>query len=233
MNIQTPATPAPAATPGSSSQNSNPAPVTPPASTSGASGNDQGGKVTITTKEFAQLSRDAARGRSAQRRGEIRHVPPADGSTPDVNLEIQEANKRADDSEKRALQIEVKDKVRDLLEKPEFEKIPKSTKAVILANPASLSKADNLEEALLDIEDFVRDQVLTLELGLTDNRGGATPPANNNPPGHATPPASGAGAPANAGAAGLEDLTKLTGAARSQAAIRNAIKTARGVKAVS
>ncbi len=232
MNTQNPATPPKGATPGSEPQNDNQKPpVTNPPSTPGAGGNEVG-KVTMTTDEFNQLKRDAARGKSQQKREEIhsRKNPPAEAGDPDAQKLIEDANRRADDAQKKLLQVEVKDSVRSLLDTDEFKTISKATKAVILENPALLSNADNLEEALLDIGDYLRDKVVPLELNLPDNRDKNTP--GSNPPGHDTPPAPGAGAPANAEAAGLEDLTKLTGPARSQAAIRNAMKSAKGTKKV-
>jgi hypothetical protein len=224
MTNQNPATPADAATPGSTpnviTTPSTATPVVPPE-----------GKVTISTKEFAQLQRDAARGKSAQKRAALgldrTPVVPADGSDPNA-VAITEANQRAADAERRALQMEVKGKVSDLLNKDEFKALPKSTKDLILLNPALLTQADNLEEAMLDIEDFVRDQVISLESGgavAIPGMGGEA-----QPKGHETPPVINAGTPAPVSADGLEDLTKLHGPARSQAAIRNVIKQKKGVQ---
>lgn len=188
------------------------------------------GKVTISTKEFAQLQRDAARGKSAQRRSALGLDKPnatIDESDP-AAAAIAQANNRAAEAERKAMQMEVNAKVADLLNKDEFKALPKSTRAVILKNPALLSQADNLEEAMLDIEDFVRDQVLSLE------NGGATVIPGMGGEGKtavpATPPVVNSGGPAPVAAVGLEDLSKLSGPARSQAAIRNQMKTARGVK---
>lgn len=219
MTTQNPATPAPAATPGSTPNVvTTPSPATPVVPPEG--------KVTISTKEFAQLQRDAARGKSAQRRRDLGFsktsaTTPADGSDPTA-VAIAEANQRAADAERKNLQLEVKGRVSELLEKEEFKSLPKSTKALILKNPALISEADNLEEALLDIEDFVRDSVLSL-----DNGGAATIPGMGGtaqPAGHDTPPKVNAGNPAPSKPDEQEDLSKLTGSARSQAAIRNALK---------
>lgn len=220
MSTPNPATPtAPAvAAPGS------PASVITPPSAATAAAAPSEGKVTISTKEFAQLSRDAARGRSAQKRTEIRaqgtKVP--DGAPTDVAAAISEANERAAAAEKSALQAQVRGAVRDLLEKDEFKALAKSTKELILKNPASLSAAETLEESLLDIEEYVRD-IMVIDMPAAPQN------ANAQPPGHQAPAVTTAGAPAPAAAAGLEDLSKLRGPARSQAAIRNAMKTAKGV----
>ena len=220
MTNQNPATPAPAATPGSTPN----VVTTPPATTVPVPSE---GKVTISTKEFAQLQRDAARGKSAQRRNALgfnkQPAAPADGSDPNAAA-IADAERRAAEAERKAMQMEVKGKVSELLEKDEFKNLPKSTKALILANPAALSQADNLEEALLDVEDYIRDNLLALEGGAPvaiPGMGGGAP----NPAGHETPPKVGAGGPAPVKGDDLEDLSKLRGPARSQAAIRNALKS--------
>lgn len=228
MTTQNPATPAPAATPGNVPQDSNPTPVASPAPSNGASGNSQEGKVTISTKEFAQLQRDAARARSAAKRADLARgrnpIPVVSAAgDPDAAQAIAEANARAAESERIALQSQVRSGVRDLLEKDEFKGLPKSTKELILKNPALLSEADNLEEAMLDIEDFVRDQVLSLESAP------AATPAAPQPAGVETPPAGGGG-PAPTKPVGLEDTSKLTGTARSIAVLKNAVRKAQGVK---
>lgn len=224
MNIQSPATPTTTpvvATPGSES-----VVVTTPPTTANPVVPE--GKVTISTKEFAQLSRDAARGRSAQKRIQINSgkLPGTiDTGNPDVNQVVKEAQDRAAEAERKALQLQVKDRVRDLLDKDEFKNLPKSTRELIMKNPAGLSEAEDLEEALLDIEDFVRDQVIPLDLNLP----GSTTPPVTTPPGVTTPPVTNNGTPAPAKAVELEDLSKLTGSARSTAAIRNSMKKARGL----
>lgn len=218
MEIQKPATPPNGATPGSTPN------VIPTPSTTTPVVPE--GKVIITTKEFTQLQRDAARGKSAVKRSALsfnkNSVIPTDESDPNA-VAISEATKRAEIAERKALQMEVKGRITELLEKDEFKNIPKSTKAVILMNPALLTEADNLEEAMLDIEDFVRDQVLTLDIGIGD--GGKKP--ENSPHGHDTPPIVNAGGAALVRGEGLEDLTKLRGPERSTAAIRNAIKSSK------
>lgn len=221
MTAPNPATPAPAATPGSTPNVITPpsTPATPPQVPAPE------GKVTISTKEFAQLSRDAARGRSAQRRnalGKPAATPPVDGSDPTAQA-IAEANQRAEEAERTALQFQVKGKVGEILEKDEFKNIPKSTKAVILANPGILSQADNLEEALLDIEDYLRENVLTIEMPAAP--GNPAP----QPTGHEAPPVN-PGSPAPSNPVTLEDSSKLTGPARSQAVLRNKLKQAKGTK---
>jgi hypothetical protein len=220
MENNKPATPAQAATPGQAQVPATPA-VTP--APTGDSGNNQEGKVTISTKEFAQLQRDAARARSNDKRNQInnRKNPSVDNpnNDPEINKVLDEANNRALEAERKALQFQVKGQVRDLLEKDEFKNLPKSTKELILKNPQLLSEADNLEEAMLDIEDFLRDEVLSMETSQS-----ATQVKTDQPTGHETPPAIQAGGPAPVINPELEDISKLSGPARSQAMIRNKLK---------
>lgn len=87
-----------------------------------------------------------------------------------------------------------------------------------------LSDADNVEEALLDIEDFVREEVAMILK--PDNSGGqgGTGSQPNQPTGHEAPPVITPGQSAPVDARNLEDVSKLTGPARSRAILRNSMK---------
>lgn len=241
MSQNNPATPAQAATPGSGEQqvppNSSAAPQTPPA---GGQGGQPEEKVTIPLKEYRDLQRDHARVLSFDKRKQFsssRNNPasnnqPGNGAEgnndPELVEQVRVNQERADTAEKRALQAEVKSGVRDILAKPEYANLPESTKNLILKNPAMLSEADNVEEALLDIEDFVRENIPAGTQNQNQSgQGGASRPT---PPGHEAPPTVTTGAPAPVNAEGLEDVSKLTGVARSRAVLRNSMKKARGVK---
>lgn len=222
-----PATPAPAAAPGThETVPATPSAATPPATP--GSGEQPEGKVTISTKEYAQLQRDSARVRSFEKRREFqrsRNNPqPANGNPDDpANERISQLEAEKADSDKRALQAEIKGSVRDILDKEEFKALPQSTRDLILKNPHMLSEADNLEEALLDIEDFVRDQVLKLGAAPAqpDPKGN---PQSGTPKGHETPPTVSHGVPSQAPSAGMEDTSNLRGAALSRATLRNALR---------
>ncbi len=221
MNIQSPATPeVPAGTP--AAPGSDASVITTPSTPATPAVPE--GKVTIDTKEYAQLQREAARGRSLQKRSQFNtgRVPvgKVDTGNPDANVIVAEEQTRRLDAERKAFQFEVKDKVRDILDKEEFKSLPKSTRELILKNPAALTEAEDLEEALLDIEDYVR-EAIPLDLSL--------PKAPPTLPGVGTPPVTNNGTPAPAKPIELEDTSKLTGSARSVATIRNSIKKARGL----
>lgn len=227
MTEQAPATPAnTAAAPGANSNGNNP-----PSNSAPNNGQNSGGTVTLTTKEFAQLNRDAARGRSAAKRGALGGVrTPTPASTGDVNADtlIKESMSRAEAAEARAFQMEVKDNVREILAKPEYKNIPEATKKLILKNPAAFSTAETLDEAILDIEEHLNEVLVDVAgegNGGTQPAPAAAPAAQ--PAGHETPPKVGGSNPAPVTGNDLEDTSKLRGPARSQAAIRNAIKTAK------
>lgn len=231
MNNQNPATPAQAATPGSNAQvPATPSAVTPPVTTPGQ-GNNPEGTVTIPTKEFAQLQRDSARVRSFEKRKQFAArrtnpgAPAANGDQDDpANERISQLETETADANKRALQAEIKGSVRDVLDKEEFKALPQSTRELILKNPHMLSEADNLEEALLDIEDFVREQVSKLAAAPAQQNGQPGNPSSGSPAGHETPPKIGAGTPSQTPNSSLEDTSNLRGVALSRATIRNAIK---------
>lgn len=239
MDNQAPATPAPAAAPGAGPQVP---PVTPAATSAPATPGDQGntnqGTVTISLKEYRDLQRQDARARAFDKRGKLptgTQMQPGDNDDPELVKRFNESEAGRLAAEKRAMQAEVREKVREILDKPEYQKIPVSTKALILKNPASLSDAETLEESIIDIEQFLGEQAAAVA-----DAPNPTPAPTNpvNPaapvtqPRPETPPTVNHGNPAPAPAAGLEDTSNLRGAARSQAMIRNKVREAQGVKAV-
>lgn len=186
--------------------------------------------MTISTKEYAQLQRDQARYQSFQKRAVFTSKNQSQQTTgdpdDDVAKAISDANRRAQEAELRATQIEIRGRVRDLLDKEEFKALPKSTRDLILKNPALLSTADNAEEAMLDIEDFVKDQVIGLSLPAQQTQ---TQP-KTDPKGHETPTAVSGGSPAPASAAGLENVDGLRGVALSRAVLRNTLRKQKGIQ---
>lgn len=217
-------------------------PITPAASPAPASGSQEPqpavGVVTLTEAQYRNLLRDQARAKAMDKRNGIRPgsgtpMQPGDGDDPELVQRFNQSEAQRLDAEKRAMRAEVREKVRDLIEKPEYANIPKSTKDLILRNPASLSEAETLDEALIDIEQFLGEQAASVAT-LPGNPGSQPTPAapGNQLPTRETPPTPGQGTPAPAAAAGLEDTSKLHGPAKTQAMIRNKVKESRGVKAV-
>lgn len=236
MENPKPATPAQAATPGNVPQGpATPSAATPPVTTPG-SGAQPEGTVTISTKEFAELQRAKARSLAFDRRADFQkrnppttRAPHGEGSDdPEVVEQLRLSQEKEAESDRRAYRAEVMLKVRDLLDKEEFKALPASTRALILKNPHMLSEADNVEEALLDIEEFVRDQVVGLAIPPVVQIPGPGGGRAATPAGHETPPVVSAGAPTPPTAVEEEDISKLTGMARSRAILRNLVKKARG-----
>ena len=140
---------------------------------------------------------------------------------------IEEANQRAQVAEQKAMQLEVRGKVRDLIADDRFKNIPESTKELILQTPHMLSNADSLDEAMFDIEDKLVDiaEKVGTDQGITPEATPQTPPGN--PPTQSvgeTPPVVTPGAPAPVDAAVLQDTENLRGTERSVAALGNAFK---------
>lgn len=229
MNPSNPATPAPAATPGASDAGkSTPSATTPAASTPGAPGTTPEGTVTISAREHAQFLRDHARVQSFEKRKEFQKRNPApstanDGQTgdPDVVEALQKEQNARAEAENRALRAEIKAGINDILAKPEYTYLPESTKALIREKPHMLSEADNVEEALLDIEDRIRE----ISIGLKPNAS-ASDAKPGESGGHETPPAITSSTPAPVDSKNFEDTSKLTGMSRSRAVLRNAMKKA-------
>ena len=228
MANETPATPAQAAAPGTSEQVATPPSAATPPDQPGQGGQPEG-KVVIPTEEYARLQREAARGRSAQRRKDIatRSNPAADTDGLDPNDPIQaelvKERQARINVEQRLHRALVTEKVRGILDKPEYSTLPPSTRELILRNPSVLSDADNVDEALLDVEDFVQEQVAGLKPAASQP-GDVGKPVQSNPAGHETPPVVNSGSPAQASAAGLEEVSNLQGANLSRAVLRNVIK---------
>lgn len=223
MSEQTPATPPSGATPGNDGQGAKPAPAAAAAPAPAAAP----GQVTLSAEEYAKLQRDHARVLSFEKRRDFNKrsaINRTNEDGGDVNDEVVKTREELAATQTELHRERVTNRVRDLLAKPEYAALPESTRKLILKNPAMLSEADNLEEAMLDIEDYVREEVAGVA---KPNTAGAAKVAQ--PAGTETPAGVGGG-PAPAAAAGLEDLSGLQGIARSRAVIRNALKQKKGVK---
>ncbi len=213
------ATPAQAATPPSG------APVVTPGSPAAANsqGTTQqpvGATVTISAQEYADLQRAKGRTLGFDRKFQkpapvAQKIDPA--TDPTGALAAAEAARIA--AEQRALQLEVKGQVRDLLADPRFTNIPASTKQLILEAPHMITTAETLEEAMYDIEDKLLDLVGK----------DTTIPVTVVVPGQVreTPPVVTPGAPAPVDAGTMIDTTNLRGPARSQGVLKNAMTKAK------
>jgi len=188
-------------------------------------------QVTISSKEHSDFLRDQARLKSIQKRNALARknqpLTNTEGDQDDpVVQELAQTKTELAASNRRILQAEVKGEIGAILAKSEYAAIPESTKALILKNPASLSQADNLEEALIDIEEFLGEQAANAVAvpAITDGPPAGSPSPAETPAGHETPPKVEGGAAAPTDGSAIEDVTNLTGEARSSALIRNAVR---------
>lgn len=137
METSNPAIPPKGATPGGNEQGAGtpPAAVSTPPQIEGQ-GNQQGGQVTISAKEYRNLMRDHARQVAFEnRKGFMRsRNNPSVSSTPaaDEDPELVEAFRKEQDgrieAERKVLVAEVKVGISSILTKPEYAALPQSTK---------------------------------------------------------------------------------------------------------
>lgn len=225
----TPAAPVAPATPAPSTPPAVPPAGTPPVVPPGNGANPDGsGEVKIPLKEYKQLQRDAARGRSPKNQNlpsdriNDRYNQPA--SDPDDDQATAELRSQVATKDRELLQERLNNKVRDLLETNEYKDLPLPVKQWVKINPIALvdPRARSLDDALADIKDRLdeaRDSVTTpapAAPGVTTPSAPETPPVNGS-------------TPAPAGANTAESVDGKTGAARSVAVLKNMFKAA-GIK---
>ena len=233
-----PATPAQAATPGSSENGQGSTPATSAQTPdSGTQGGSQTGVVTITTEEFRKLSRNSARWESSNKKGplgssqRIAGVNPAtpqfnpqgqsqfDGMSPETIEIIQTSQSERDSANQRAFEAELKVNVRDIFDKEDFKNIPISVKKMILKNPSAYTNAKDAVEAAEDIENYLYDEIIP---DITPSSSGTSAPEVKQT--GEVPPVVNQGAPSPVQAGVVEDTRNLTGQARSRGMIRNIMR---------
>ena len=200
---------------------------------------EQGESVMISAKEYAELTRNNARLKAFQQRAQFTpkssNFMPSEKDDPEI---IDALHKEQETRQKLELDLRserIKNGVREILEKDAYKGLPKVAKDLILKNPALLSKAETVEEALIDIEEFVGTQAADYKAGsnqegLNQQQGGVSRP--QSPAGHETPPIVNAANPAPVNVDALEDVDKLEGQSKSRAILRNVLKKARQGKGV-
>lgn len=253
MTDNNPATPPQGATPGEGQGTQKPstaAPVTPPKEGEGGQQGAQGGNnapaapaegtVTIPVKEYRNLTRNNARYTSLQRRSTLRTrtAPANDGSGGSGDdgagdPEFARIQQERDQATSDLIVERAKNGVRDLLERDEFKDIPESTKRILRKNPLSVAnpESQSVDEVLLDIEDYLNEEKASvIPSNNNGGSGGQTPPSpgGSAPAGHETPPNVAGGGASSTDAAGAEDVSGLTGEARSRGVLRNVIRKGGG-----
>lgn len=229
-----PATPATAATP-EKNEHGQQTPSVDPQTPQTGPGDTQEGKVTISTKEYGELQRNNARLQAFQKRAQFtsKNNPPqpreaGEGEDPQLVDELRKSQENLNTLQSELHKERVLNKTRELLEKEENKILPKSTRDLILKNPSVLSNANSVEEAMLDIEEFIGEQVVELK---TTQPGQSQVPGSSQPtgiPGHETPAVVNPASPAPADQGAIENLDGLTGESKTRAAIRNVLRAKKG-----
>lgn len=213
----------PAATPAAPVAPATPAPAPAPAKTEQTPApGENDGKVTLSTDEYKNLQRDAARYRSRKtpspedkRNQRYNQPPPAGGESADE--EVNKLHSTIKTYEQENLQLKLNNKVRDLLEADEYKALPETAKRILKKNPMSIvdPRAKTLDDALADIQDFMDDELSFIQP--------QKPGEKDQPPVNETPPVPGS-VPTPPKTTPEESTEGKTGSARSTTILKNIFK---------
>jgi len=242
INQTPPTSPAPAGQPGGvDPQGTTP---TPAAGTQPSGGDNSGVQtVVISLDEANALKRKAGRWDAYQknsredRRNNHRSTSDydADNAPPALLDALKDRDIKIDELSSAKTKLEVKDKVRDLLDGDEYKDLTPAVKRAVVRNPLGFAKAgaQSVEEAIADIQDYLDDELDSLASGIPAIVGGQ-PGGNQNPTGNQpapaggvqTPPASGSG-PSNPSVSPTDGTEGKTGKDRSVSVLQNILKNGR------
>jgi len=231
----------PSATPDQSGQPAGGAPQnppTPPAAGNQPPGGDKGSAqtATVSLEELNDLKRKAGRWDATTRRNrEDRRSNrqstsnyDADDAPPALLEALKDRDNKIEELSSATIKLEVKDKVRDLLDGDEYKDLPPAIKRAVIRNPLGFANAgtQTVADAVADIQDYLDD-----ELDSAASRpanGGGQPPAGGPPaPGRdQTPPAGGSG-PNNPTVSPTDGTDGKTGPNRSTTVLQNILKGGR------
>jgi hypothetical protein len=126
--------------------------------------------------------------------------------------------------------LEVKDKVRDLLDGDEYKDLPPAIKRAVIRNPLGFAKAgaQTVVDAVADIQDYLDDELDSAASTPAHGGGQAptgTPPAGTPPTSgrDQTPPAGGSG-PNNPKISPTDGIDGKVGSQRSTTVLQNILK---------
>jgi hypothetical protein len=234
------ATPAPAGQPDGGAPQG--APQTPAAGSQPAGGDKGAQTVSIPVEELNGYKMKAGRWdahtkRSREDRRSNRRSTPdynADEVPPALLDTLKEKDEKIEELSSTRIKLEVKDRVRDMLDGDEYKDLPPAIKRAVVRNPLGFAQAgaQTVEEAVGDIQDYLDD-----ELDSAASRpasGGGQQPAGAQPAGGApapagggqTPPASGSG-PSNPQFSPTEGIDGKIGTQRSTTVLQNILKAGR------
>lgn len=211
-----PASPAPAA---GGQPNADPNQTPNPQSGPGAQTDGGDKQVTLSEKDLNALKRKAGRWDALHQGGTNKPqkvaVPQNGEVDPEIMESLQIRDQKITELSTKNVQLELKDKIRDILSKEEYNGLPGALKKAIINNPLGFIKPDSSR-----ISEMVEDIVSYMDEELDNpNSGQQQKPAEplKIPP---TPPANSSG-PANPTANPTEGTEGKTGSARSTAVLKN------------
>lgn len=241
-NINPSAPPAPAGQPAGGAPQGTPIP---PAAGNQPPGGDNGGAQpkTYTDAEIRAIEAKAKRWdahtrRSREDRRENRRSTSsydADSTPPEVLDALRDRDQKIEELSSVRIKLEVKDKVRDLLDGDEYKDLPAAIKRAVVRNPLGFanSGAQTVEDAIADIQDYLDDELDSNASQAPAQGGGqvnaSALPANIPPaqaPGVQTPPASGSG-PNSPTVSPTDGTEGKFGRDRSTTVLQNILKGAR------
>lgn len=154
-----------------------------------------------------------------------------DGADPELLDTLKDRDDKINELSSVNVKLQVKDKVRDLLDSDEYKDVSQGIRRAIGRNPLGFanSSAKSVEEAIADIQDYLDDE-LDRTASQNPANGGDQPAGNlpvGNPPNQNPlsniPPASGSG-PSNPQIDINQGVEGKTGSKRSTAVLQNILK---------
>jgi len=152
-----------------------------------------------------------------------------DGASPELLETLKDRDTKIDELSSVNVKLEVKDKVRNLLDSDEYKELPIGIRRAIVRNPLGFAgpSAHSVDEAVADIQDYLDDELDNAASGAPAPKGGDQPapagtPPTNPIPGQ-TPPAGGSG-PSNLQVDTSEGVGDKTGSKRSVQVLQNILR---------
>lgn len=210
---------------------------------SGGVKNQEPQTTNISLEELNNLKRKAGRWDAGLKRkredrrnnkGRSRSDYDADNADPALLDAMKERDDKIDELSSVNIKLQVKDKVRDLLDSDEYKDISPTIRRAIGRNPLGFanSSAQSVEDATADIQEYLDDELDRLASMQPPAQGGGQPtgnqlpvgtPLNQSPAGQQTPPASGSG-PSNPETNPNQGIDGKVGSKRSTQVLQNILK---------
>lgn len=217
-------------------------------------GGDQAGdqQSQVSIKELNDLKRKAGRwdarlesDRKARRQGRRANAKDdynADDVDPALLDSLRDRDDKINELSSANIRLEVKDRVRDIMENDEYKDLPTGIKRAVSRNPLGFANqnSQSIEDVIADIQDYCDDELdrIALKPGQNpaENQGGNQPAADSvkqgqqqgdspspQAPAQQTPPAGGSG-PSKPDATPFAGTEGMVGSKRSTTILQNILK---------